>query len=218
MLAAALLALCGRFPSLRCVCLAGWPRPSVSSYGGGIISPRGWRCPLPAFMPRFGRFPPFWRPFGVAVVSNAGAVSVRPFRWCRCAYKVATPRAALLCRYPQRGRYFRQQSQRGNNPRHTGAPCIHKPCGLVAGLWWLSRRRWSLRLAIARGAYHHTPKSRAALRWRGNCAPAVLTLSTCQKTFPPTRGGWWPCGESRPANGLNTANAQTGGVMPLNRR
>ena len=96
MLAAALLDLCGRFPSFRCVCLAGWPRPSVSSYGGGIISPRGWRCPLPAFAPRFGRFPPFWRPFGVAVVSNAGAVSVRPFRWCRCACKVAIPRGLAL--------------------------------------------------------------------------------------------------------------------------
>lgn len=130
MLAAALLALCGRFPSLRCVCLACWPRPLISSYGGGIISPRGWRCPLPAFAPRFARFPPFWRPFGVAVVSNAGAVSLRPFRWCRCACKVATPRAALLCRYPQRGRYLLQQSQRETIPPHGRAVCLQalRPC------------------------------------------------------------------------------------------
>lgn len=33
------------FPSLRCVCVACWPRPSVSTYGGGILSPRGLRCP-----------------------------------------------------------------------------------------------------------------------------------------------------------------------------
>ncbi|MBO5910691.1 MAG: hypothetical protein J6Q05_00625 [Elusimicrobiaceae bacterium] len=52
----------------------------------------------------------------------------------------------------------------------------------------------------------------------GDLRPAVLTLSTCQKTIPPTCGGWWPCGVSRPAKGLNTANAQTGGAMPLTRR
>lgn len=110
MLAAALLALCGRFPSLRCVCVAGWPRPSVSSYGGGDYIPARLALPVASICA------PFWRPFGVAVVSNAGAVSLRPFRWCRCAYKVATPRAALLCRYPQRGRYLRQQSQRETIP------------------------------------------------------------------------------------------------------
>lgn len=135
MLAAALLALCGRFPSLRCVCLACWPRPSVSSYGGGIISPRGWRCPLPAFAPRFARFPPFWRPFGVAVVSNAGAVSLRPFRWCRCACKVAINARPCLAVIPNAVRYIPQQSQRDTPATRArraptyAAPALHTRAG-----------------------------------------------------------------------------------------
>lgn len=185
MLAAALLALCGRFPSLRCVCLAGWPRPLISSYGGGILSPRGWRCPLPAFAPRFGRFPPFWRPFGVAVVSNAGAVSLRPFRWCRCACKVATPRAALLCRYPQRGRYFRQQSQRETIPA-TRARRVFTSLSALLLVFGGYRAAAGLCGLLSRGgAYHHTPAIPRGLAVAGYCAPAVLTLSTCQKTIPP---------------------------------
>lgn len=128
-------------------------------------SPRGWRCPLPAFAPRFGRFPPFWRPFGVAVVSNAGAVSVRPFRWCRCACKVAAPvwpcfrpcslqmvsrasLAAVSCPIICTPSDISPTSHNGNRPRNTGAPCLYlrRPrfvyaCGrLAGGVWWLSRR------------------------------------------------------------------------------
>lgn len=47
------------------------------------------RCPH--LRPVLAVFRRFGGRFGVAVVSNAGAVSLRPFRWCRCACKVAAP-------------------------------------------------------------------------------------------------------------------------------
>ena len=99
--------------------------------------------PAPVYKhPRFAYFPPFWRRFGVAVVSSAGAVSLRPFRWCRCAYKVAAPRvpcfrpcswplvslAAVLacwcpCVCPRP--IFPPPVTTGTIPRHTGAPCVY---------------------------------------------------------------------------------------------
>lgn len=49
--------------------LRGWlAAPAVSSYGGGIISPRGWRCPLPALRPV------------LAVSRRFGGLSA--LRWC----------------------------------------------------------------------------------------------------------------------------------------
>lgn len=58
LLAAALCRRClAVFPSLRCVCVACWPRPSVSTYGGGILSPRGLRCPCQSINAPFYLFP-----------------------------------------------------------------------------------------------------------------------------------------------------------------
>ena len=112
--------------------------------------PRGLRCPCQSINARFARFPPFWRPFGVAVVSSAGAVSLRPFRWCRCAYKVAAPRVPCFrpCSWPLVSlaavlacwcpcvyipvQYFPHQSQRDKIPPHGPAACLQalRPC------WW----------------------------------------------------------------------------------
>lgn len=216
MLAAALLALCGRFPSLRCVCLAGWPRPRISSYGGGIISPRGWRCPLPAFAPRFARFPPFWRPFGVAVVSNAGAVSLRPFRWCRCAYKVAT-RAALLCPLSLTPSDISPTSHNRYIPCHTGAPCVYLrrprfvyacgrlagvarwpcwPCGLVLGGY---RAVLVLAACYRAGGVSSYASNPARPCGGGGVAPPPCLPCQLVKKLPANTGGLWPCGVSRPA-------------------
>lgn len=162
--------------------------------------------------PVFAYFPPFWRPFGVAVVSSAGAVSLRPFGWCRCAYKVAAPvwpcfrpcfvakghRASLAAvavssdLHPVR--YFPHQSQRDKIPPHGRAVCFPalRPC------WWclvaIAPRPLLAALLSRWRRINIRQYSNAATRWRGDCAPAVLTLSVCQKTCA---AGWRPLHRAR---------------------
>lgn len=121
-------------------------------------SPRGLRCPCQSINARFAYFPPFWRPFGVAVVYSAGAVSLRPFRWCRCAYKVAAPvwpcfrpcslqmvsrasLAAVSCPIICTPSDISPTSHNGNNtPQHGRAVLVLAPPPLCirlrAACWW----------------------------------------------------------------------------------
>ena len=137
--------------------------------------------PVARIRARFGRFPPFWRPFGVAVVSNAGAVSLRPFRWCRCACKVATPRAALLCRYPQRVQYLRQQSQRETIPA-TRARRVFTSLAALLLVFGGYRAAAGLCGLLSRGGrIIIRQQSRAALRWRGIAPPPCLPCQLVKK-------------------------------------
>lgn len=130
-------------------------------------------------------------------------MSLRPFRWCRCAYKVAAPRVPCFrpCSWPLVSlaavlacwcpcvyipvQYIPHQSQRGLISRHTGAPCVYWwpprfvcACGgLAGGVWWLLRRvRYWRR-------YYYAAIPRGPLV-AGNCAPPCLPCQYVKKLVP----------------------------------
>lgn len=190
MLAAALLAL-WPFPVLA-LRLLGWLAAPVRI----IIRRRDYiparlALPVASIYARFGRFPPFWRRFGVAVVSNAGAVSLRPFRWCRCAYKVAKTRglALPLSLTPSD---ISPTNYSGYIPRHTGAPCeyLRRPrfvyaCGrLAGGVRWLSRRV-SLGGVLSRGRRIIIRQHPARPCVGGGIAPPPRLPFNLSNNFPP---------------------------------
>ena len=88
--------------------------------------------------------------------------------------------------------YFPHQSQREQYPATRArraftcaAPALYMLAGgllVVFGGYCAVSVTGGVTIAV--GAYQHTPVSTAATRWRGNCAPAVLTLSVFQITLP----------------------------------
>lgn len=164
-------------------------------------SPRGLRCPCQSINARVAYFPPFWRPFGLSVVSSAGAVSLRPFRWCRCAYKVAAPvwpcfrpcllqmvsrasLAAVSCPIICTPSDISPTSHNGIKSRHTGAPCAYKPCGLAGGVWWLSRRVSYWRRYYRGGGVSTYASIHRGHAVAGNCTPPCLPCQSFKKRVP----------------------------------